>query len=131
MIDWRKLDKETILNGNDENGNRYLNQFLKDYQETFHPDTINAGCSKCLDGYYSKLMKHLNTMGEVEKTQYKLKAKYNGIPLEFGSSVHVSNANLTDALAKKLIKNHPKGKELFEVVPEEVVKEKKTQKKGK
>lgn len=117
-MDWRKLDKAAIFTGKDENGNRYLSQFLKDYQDTFHPDMINAGCSKCLEDYYLTFTKYLSTMSKKESTGYKLKEKYNGIPLEFGSPVQVSNANLTDELAEKLIKKHPAGKDLFEVIPE-------------
>ncbi len=117
-MDWTKIDKVTIFNGKDENGNRYLSQFLRDYQETFHPDIINAGCDRCLEDYYQKFIKYLSTMSKKEITGYKLKEKYNGIPLEFGSPVYVSNANLTDELAKKLLKKHPAGVELFDVIPE-------------
>ncbi|SOC79821.1 hypothetical protein SAMN06296241_1358 [Salinimicrobium sediminis] len=118
-MDWREIDKAAIFTGKDENGNRYLSQFLKDYKDTFHPDMINAGCSKCLEDYYQKFIKHLSTMSKKDTNSgYKLRAKYNGIPLEFGSPVQVSNANLTDELAQKLLKNHPAGEDLFETIPE-------------
>lgn len=118
MTDWLKIDKAAIFTGKDENGNRYLSQFLKDYQDTFHPDMINAGCLRCLEDYYKTFIKHLSTMSKKESTGYQLKEKYNGIPLEFGSPVYVSNANLTDELAEKLLKRHPAGKDLFKVIPE-------------
>ena len=119
MRDWRKIDKTAIFKGNDENGNRYLSQFLKEYQETFHPDLINAGCERCLEDYYRNTIKHLSTMSKSKNSGYKLKAKYEGIQLEFGSRVHVFNSSLTDEIAEKLIKKHPAGKDLFETVPEQ------------
>ena len=117
-MDWRTIDKAAIFNGKDENGNRYLSQFLKDYQETFHPDMINAGCLRCLEDYYQTFIKYLSTMSQTKNSGYKLREKYNGIPLEFGSPVQVSNSNLTDEYAEKLLKDHPAGADLFEAIPE-------------
>lgn len=126
MKRWLKIDKATIFTGNDENGNRYLSQFLKDYQQTFNPDLINAGCQRCLEDYYHKFTKYLSTMSKDTKTEYKLKAKYEGIPLAFGSRTQVYNSNLTDEMAEELLKTHPRGKELFEVIPEKKETAKKT-----
>lgn len=36
-------------------------------------------------------------------SQYRLKEKYNGIPLGFGSAVLVNNSNLTDDYALELL----------------------------
>tara|TARA_R110002012_G_scaffold190633_1_gene358198 strand:- start:7462 stop:8079 length:618 start_codon:yes stop_codon:yes gene_type:complete len=120
MKDWRTLDKDTILTGKDENGNRYLSQFLKEYERTFQPDMINAGCQRCLDDYYNKFLKYLNTMGtkKVNDSGYVLKSKYDGIPLEFGSQTFVRNSTITREQGDQLIKNHKRGAELFEKVPE-------------
>lgn len=119
MRDWLKIDKDTIFKGNDENGNRYLSQFLSDYKKIFSPADINAGCERCLNDYYQKLIKHLPTMGkDKKKKEYVLKLKYNGIPLEFGSPVLVTNANVNEEYARKLIKSHPRGKDLFDVLPD-------------
>jgi len=117
MRDWSKIAPETVFTGKSEDGNRYLNEFLRDYKTAFNPAIIEAGCRRCLNDYYSKLTQSLHKMKTV-KTAYKLKAKYNGIPLKFGSRIQVSNTNLTDALAEELIKNHPRGADLFEIVPE-------------
>ena len=114
MRDWTKIGKDAILKGKDENGNRYLSQFLKDYQELTGAKNLNAGCGKCLNDYYKKYLKMKNQ----KKSGYVLKSKYDGIPLNFGSRTFVSNRNMTDKLAKELIKNHPKGKGLFDKVPE-------------
>lgn len=118
MIDWLKLDKVVIFTGKDENGNRYLTQFLSEYKKVFNLNEVNAGCKRCLDDYYLKYTKHLH-MGTVkEDLGYILKAKYNGIPLAFGSPVLVTNGNITEKYAKQLLKNHARGKDLFEVIPE-------------
>lgn len=118
-MNWTKIDKVTIFKGTDENGNRYLGQFLKDYAKTFNVD-VTAGCRKCLDDYYNRLIKHLNTMGTIKNTSgYKLREKYNGIPLAFGSAVLVNNTNITKEQAEHLIKNHVLGAKLFDEIPEQ------------
>lgn len=116
---WLKIDKVTIFNGKDENGNRYLSQFLRDYKETFNPDIINAGCDRCLEDYYQKFIKYLSTMSneKPKNSGYVLREKYENMPLEFGSPILVNNSNLTDEMAEKMLKN-PKGKELFVKIPE-------------
>lgn len=54
------------------------------------------------------------------QSNYRLKEKYNGLPLEFGSSIYVTNANITDAYAKKLLKNY-KAESIFDVFPKEEI----------
>lgn len=122
MKDWRTLDKATILTGTDENGNRYLSQFLKEYEQTFQPDMINAGCQRCLDDYYNKFLKYLNTMGtkKANDSGYVLKPKYDGIPLEFGSQTFVRNSTITKEQGNQLLKNHARGADLFEAIPEDL-----------
>ena len=62
------------------------------------------------------------------KSQYKLHAKREGLQLEFGGSVFVTNENITDKHAEKLIKRFKeinsdfKMEDLFEVYPKEVEK---------
>lgn len=62
------------------------------------------------------------------RSQYKLLKKRNGIPLEFGSAVLVTNANITDEYAEILIKRYKKVnpnfklEDLFEVYPENTSK---------
>lgn len=61
-------------------------------------------------------------------SKYQLKPKYEGIALEFGSQTMVNNSNITDDLAKKLIKRLEKENkdfkvsDLFEVFPVEEIK---------
>lgn len=121
LTDWRELDKVTIFNGKDENGNRYLSQFLKQYRETFGVYEVNAGCERCLNDYYTKFIKHLDTMSnEKQECKFKLKKKYEGIQKEFGSRDFVTNANLTDETAIFLLENHARGKDLFAEIPKEL-----------
>lgn len=120
-MNWLELDKETIFKGKDGNGNRYLSQFLSDYQKQFNPDHINAGCKRCLDDYYTKFVKHLTMSKNETKSKnsgYILKPKYEGIPMKFGSRKLVYSHNITDEIAEEMIKSHPKGKELFQNIPE-------------
>ena len=117
-VDWLGLDKDTVFNGRDADGNRYLSQFLADYERIFTPVDINAGCKRCLDGYYIKLIKHLKMGNTTEPKEYQLKIKYNGIPLAFGSQIFVTNANITKEYAEILLKTHPRGADLFDVFTE-------------
>lgn len=57
-------------------------------------------------------------MENQNKTKYRLKEKYNNIPLEFGSNIFVNNLNLTDEYAKKLLEIH-KAQDIFEKFPKE------------
>ena len=118
-MNWLEFDKDTIFEGKDVNGNRYLNQFLNDYERVFNITDFNVGCKKCLNDYYIKLITHLQMGNTIEPKEYQLKPKYDGIPLSFGSPITVTNANITKKYAEKLLKNHPRGKDLFDVLPKE------------
>lgn len=116
MFDWRTLEKKVIFEGKDKKGNRYLTQFLQDYKREFNPQDINAGCSRCLNDYYLKTIKYLNTMSKKDnekKCDYTLKPMFHGIPLKFGSPTLCTNQNLTNEMAEELIKTHPLGEKLF------------------
>lgn len=60
-------------------------------------------------------------------SQYRLKEKYNGIPLNFGSAILVNNSNLTDEYAFELLKRFDKETifEKFPAVKKEFLKVKK------
>lgn len=47
---------------------------------------------------------------------YRLHAKYENIPLEFGSPILVNNGNITDAFAQKLLQ-HKNGERYFAQMP--------------
>ena len=48
---------------------------------------------------------------------YRLHARYENIPLEFGSPVLVNNSNITDEYAEKLLQ-HKNGERYFAVLPQ-------------
>ena len=52
------------------------------------------------------------------ETQYRLKPKYENIPLEFGSAILVNNNNITEEYAKKLLAR-PNGERFFAHIPQE------------
>lgn len=56
-----------------------------------------------MNNYLSKYKLKIYEMQN--NSQYRLKEKYNGIPLSFGSAVLVNNSNLTDEYALELLKN--------------------------
>ncbi|WP_417867948.1 hypothetical protein [Xanthomarina gelatinilytica] len=117
-MNWQKLDKVTIFTGTDENGNRYLSQFLRDYKEAFPGTDPNAGCQRCLDDYYQKLIKHLSIMKTVKnESGFVLKEKYQNIPLKFGSKILVNNSNITKEIGIELLKRK-NGEKLFDKVPD-------------
>lgn len=117
-MNWLKLDKVTIFTGTDGNGNRYLSRFLKDYKEAFPGTDPNAGCQRCLDDYYQKLIKHISIMKTVKnESGFVLKEKYQNIPLRFGSKVLVNNSNMTVEYGRELLKRK-NGEKLFDKIPE-------------
>lgn len=61
------------------------------------------------------------------ETQYKLKPKYENIPLKFGSSVLVNNSNITEEYAKELLAR-PNGERFFSQMPEPTHQEPKEEK---
>lgn len=120
-MDFTTMDISTITTGKTGDGVRYLELFLQEYTRTFN-ESVNAGCSKCIQSYITK---YQNKMKESENTSaYRLQPKYENIPLEFGSAVLVNNGNITDEYAKKLLKSHPRGEELFAKMPEAKVEPK-------
>jgi hypothetical protein len=118
MREWQKIDMDTVFQGTDEHGVRYLPEFLSDYESIFH-DSASAGCRKCLIQYYNQIAKHLNKMN-TETSNFKLKAMFNPIQVGFGSSTMISNNNLTDKVAIELIETHPHGEKLFDIIPSNI-----------
>lgn len=106
-----------VFEHKDENGNRYLSEFLRDYNQTFMPNELNTGCLRCLEEYYRKLTKYFSIMSNTVTKDYQLHEKYDGVPVKFGSTKYVFNRSMTVEDAKALIKNHPKGKDLFSKLP--------------
>ena len=113
MPDFTSMDIATLTRSVTGGGERYLTLFLREYTALF-PGTVNPACPKCLAQYLTKYKEHYNAMAN--PSLYRLHAKYENIPLEFGSPILVNNANMTDEYAQKLL-SRPGGERLFAQVP--------------
>lgn len=108
------MDIAAITQNVTGNGERYLEIFLKEYTSIFQ-GKINPSCPKCLITYLDRYKNHFNAM--TNKCNYKLHAKYENIPLEFGSPILVNNSNITDEYALKLLE-HNNGERFFSQFPQ-------------
>ena len=121
QFDWTKYDADSVRTGY-KDGRRLALDFAIDFKNKFNRDV----CISCEGNFKADFKKYINSM-QNKSSNYKLKAKYNGIPLGFGKKGRLTNESMNDKDALFLIKNHPKGKELFEVYPieEQTIKPKK------
>jgi len=112
---WEDFNLSDIIGGVTVDGVRYLKLFLIDYTSIFS-EVVNPSCSKCLNNYLHKYKTKFKKMES--NSQYILKEKYQGIPLNDTSSIMVNNRNITDAYAKELLKRFPVA-DIFEKYPTE------------
>ena len=110
MFNWIEISNENIINGFTVNGVSYLELFLIEYVKKFN-EQPNAGCGKCLNSYINK---YKNAMTE-SNCKYKLLPDCQGLPLEFGSDIYLTNQNLTDEYAEKIIENYLSQDKNFEL----------------
>lgn len=122
MHKWETYNLEYIVGGKTSDNVPLLKLFLQDYSKLFQTTTLNASCSKCLQDYLNNYKQKINKMENPNTSQYRLKQKYNNLPLEFGSNVFVNNNNITDEYAKILLKRHSAEK-IFDVYPTQEEKE--------
>ena len=122
------MNIEKVIGGKTADNTSYLELFLQDYSREFNNTTLNASCKSCLKDYLRKYKLKYNKMEN--NSNYVLHEKRQGIPLGFGSSVFVTNSNITDAYANKLVEKYKKvqGDEfkmsfLFSKYPAEQIKE--------
>lgn len=118
MSAWDKYTAEQIRTGADDDGNRLVIAFCRDFKELFG---ASAECCHSCPSFPDKVRKFklkYTSMEKVENSGFKLKAKYEGIQMGFNGDP-VSNGNLTDERAIKLLKNHPAGEGLFDQIPED------------
>jgi hypothetical protein len=113
---WEDYSLESIIGGKSSDGVSFLKLFLIDYSKLFHTTTLNAGCQKCIKDYLTNYKNKINKMENPNTSQYRLKQKYNNIPLEFGSNISVNNNNITDEYAKTLLLRYSVEK-VFDVYP--------------
>ncbi|WP_462250431.1 hypothetical protein [Ekhidna sp.] len=119
MMEWQSYKIEEIKTGSDESGNRLALQFCQDYKDLFGPDAHCCHTCPSFENKINKYIQKISTMKEVKNSGFELKPMYNGIQPKFGAAP-VSNGNLTDEKAIELINEHPKGKDLFEKLPDNI-----------
>jgi len=113
-VDFSAMDIATLTRSVTGEGVRYLELFLKEYVSLFG-GPVNPSCPKCLTEYLLRYKNHHKTMENPSK--YRLHARYENIPLEFGSPILVNNSNITDAYALKLLEQK-NGERYFIHIPE-------------
>ena len=127
-MNWLEYSLSTIVNDRE-----LFTIFLREVKEKLGVSQPNGGCNKCLNDYLTQLQNKLKPK-VMSKSSYKLLAKREGVQLEFGSAVHVTNDNLTDEYAEVLIKKFKEANadfklgDLFEVYPTENQKTEKVEK---
>lgn len=129
---WHKMDVESIIGGTTSDNVSLLKLFLIDYKLEFFVETVNASCTKCIVSYHKEFIKKYRKMEN--QSQYLLHKKREGLQLEFGGSLLITNENITDRYAEKLIKRFKELNEdfklddLFEKFPTEIKEIKETAK---
>jgi len=118
------MDVESIIGGETSDNVSLLKLFLIDYKSEFFVETVNASCHKCIVNYHNEFIKKYRKMEN--KSQYLLHKKREGLQLEFGGALLITNENITDRYAEKLIKRFKelnedfKLEDLFEIYPTEI-----------
>lgn len=129
VLNYLQIPFSAILTGSAEDGTKFLKLFLQDVVEHLNVKQPNASCQKCLQDYYNRLTVLCTPKQEI-MSKYKLLKKREGISLEFGSKIHVTNDNITDEYAEKLIDRFKKLNknfqlsDLFQTYPKEADKQK-------
>ena len=117
-IDWGKYQAAEVLSGMNENGSRLISLFARDYKKITGNDICHT-CNSFIQKFNSFIQKYYTMAKDAENTcGFRLKPMYQNIPASFGSPIFVNNNNITEELALGLLKNHPRGKDLFDVIPE-------------
>lgn len=112
-FEWHKIDIGQIIGGVAPDDSPLLKHFLIDYKKEFSVQVVNASCHKCINEYRHEFVKKYGDMEN--NSQYRLHKKREGLQLEFGSSIFVTNKNITDDYAEKLIKRFSDIKPDFEL----------------
>jgi len=122
-LNWLELDTKDIVSKVTTDGVKYLELFLQDYTKAFNKK-VNAGCGKCIAEYLKEYKKKYRIMEN--KSNFRLHKKREGVQLEFGSGIHVTNSNITDEYAMKLLERYYKvhGESavemLFDIYPDNI-----------
>lgn len=88
------------------------------YKEVLDKEFIKTSCKDCYNDAIIEMIIYIKKYGKMkEKCNYSLK---NGVLLQigFGSDSFYTNANLTDEVAYKYLKENPDDENLFSKIPE-------------
>lgn len=107
------MDYRSIVGGKTSDGTPYLELFLQDYSKSFGAKNLSAGCGNCVQEYLKKYKQKHTVMSN--KCDYVLHKKREGLSLGFNSGVIVTNANLTNEYAERLIKNYRTNNPEFDI----------------
>ena len=86
---WHEMNVELIIGGKTADNVPYLKLFLIDYKTEFSIETVNASCQKCIVAYHREFIKKYSTMENT--SNYQLHKKREGLQLEFGGSLFITN----------------------------------------
>lgn len=104
-LNWQYMTIDNILSGKTSEGVKYVKLFLQDYTKLFNVK-VNPSCNKCMMSY---LKKYKEKMAEIQNNcDYVLHKKREGLSLKFGSNKFITNANITNSIAKQLINRFQK-----------------------
>jgi hypothetical protein len=95
-------------------------EFLKDYSIHFQDNNICASCKSKLDDYYKNFKEVFIMKTKNLNKEYKVADAYNGVQLEFGSNVILSNQNFTEEIGLMFLAKRKNGKKLFEKLPDDI-----------
>jgi len=88
------------------------------YSQEFNDDKdLCATCRHKIQRYYNSLQSKFNQKSD-KMSKFSLKKDTGSIPMTFGSSKFISNANITDELAIEFLKNNPNRSIVFETLPD-------------
>lgn len=117
------MSPSRVKNGyNESSGKRFLVEFAEDYKALMGT-TLCLSCnfnSKFYEFINKLKTKKMSKKNKSTKLEFQIKPKYKGVQLGFGSNVMLTDSGLSEELALRFCIEHPRGKELFETLPENV-----------
>ncbi len=118
----KKTDVKTLIQGTDENGESFLKHVFK-----LHIVLFGETCTACANkiAHYINRIKNVN-IEKMNNTKSLFKLKKGVIIPVLGSSEVYSEHNITDPIAKKLLKENPNRISLFQSYPKDWNKSKKS-----
>ena len=114
-MEWHRLAPSFIRSGKDDSGERLILGFAKEFERKMGR-RLNIGCPSCFLSDFHQYSNHFNSD---TMANYKVQPRYEGLTKRIDGKIEVlSNVGLTDELAEKFVKNHPRGLDLFQKFPE-------------